>query len=335
MTNFADLNVQPTYPKENIWEQKYRPKHITDVALSDELRTALNKYIEVGRIPSIVFYSPTPGTGKTTTARALSRDVGCPDPLFINASKDNSIETIRSKVMQYATTVSAWGEGKQKVVILDECERLSAQAQESLKGILEEVSANCSFILTTNDIGSVNTPLLSRCRRYDFIWTEADAAVVQKQVLMRAFGILNNEEVPYEVKAVAQLVKRSFPDNRSLLGDLNTYFFKHGKIDAGVLNLIQGYNFDELLNILKARDFKKASQWAMDNHESMGKGAYGKLFRYFYPLGGEPKLNGSGVPALALILNEAQKPKNVGTDSFLHLLATLTEIMTTSDIKFS
>lgn len=334
MNNFDTIKVEATYPKENVWEQKYRPKHIADVALSDDLRSAMTKYIESGRIPSIVFYSPTPGTGKTTTARALSRDVGCTDPLFINASKDNSIETIRSKVMQYSTTVAAWGEGKQKVVILDECERLSTQAQESLKGILEEVSANCSFILTTNDIGSVNGPLLSRCRRFDFIWNEADSVVVQKQVLMRVFGVLNNEKVPYESKAVAQLVKRSFPDNRSLLGDLNTYFFMHGKIDAGVLNLIQGYNFDELLSILKSRDFKKASQWAMDNHESMGRGAYGKMFRYFYPMAGTPKLSGAGVPALALILNEAQKPKNVGSDSFLHLLATLTEIMTTSDISF-
>ncbi len=334
--SLADFNVEPSFPKEVVWEQMFRPKDLKDVILPDDYRVTFEKYREEGSIPSLIFYSPTPGTGKTTTARALANAVGCPNPLFINASKDNSIEKIRSVVEQYGSTVSAFGDGKQKVVILDECERLSPQAQEALKGLLEHVSANCSFILTTNDISSVNGPLLSRCRRFDFIWTEQQAESMMLALTKRVIGILNNRGVKFEPRAVTALVKRSFPDNRSLLGDLDTYRCKNdGKIDMGILNMVSGHDFAALRDILKGKDFKAAAQWAMDNHEAMGKGAYGKLFRYLNPYGGKERLiTDTSVPALVVLLNEAQKPKNVGPDSYVHLLAVLCEIMICSDITF-
>lgn len=336
MTDLTSLNVEPTYPREVVWEQMFRPRDIDDVALPESHRSAFNKFREEGRIPSLIFYSPMPGTGKTTTARALANAVGCPDPLFINASKDNSIENIRSTVEQYGSTVAAFGVGAQKVVILDECERLSPPAQEALKGMMEHVSSNCSFILTTNDISSVNNPLLSRCRRFDFIWTTGQAAEVELQITRRIIGILNNRKVPYDPKAVIALVKRDFPDNRSLLGSLDTYRAQAGKIDMGVLNMVIGLNFDQLHGILSSKDFRSAAQWAIDNHEAMGRGAYGKLFRYLNPYNSKkPLITDASVPALVAIINEAQKPKNMGVDTYVHLLATLSEIMACPEIVFN
>lgn len=116
----SELNVEPSNPNEFIWEQMFRPPTVEDVALPNDFREKFNKYIEAGRIPSLIFYSPKPGTGKTTTARALANSIGCTRPMFINASLDNSIENIRTKVYQYGSTVSVL-ESSQKVVILDEC----------------------------------------------------------------------------------------------------------------------------------------------------------------------------------------------------------------------
>lgn len=333
--SMKSLNVEPTFKREFVWEQMFRSKTISDVALPSDHRSAFVSYVESGRIPSLIFYSPQPGTGKTTTARALSADIGCPDPLFINASLNNSIDNIRSSVVQYGSTVSLMGGGRQKVVILDECERLSVAAQESLKGLIEELSANCSFILTTNDISRVNKPLLSRCRRFDFIWDEKQAKTVKNEILRRVIGILNNREVPYDPTAIAGLVNRSFPDNRELLGTLQTYAAKHNKIDLDILNHVGGFDFNGVADIIRDRDFKKAAGWSMNNFERLGNGVFGAMFRYLCPYnqdGAEFKVEASSIPALTMILNEAQQPKNIGPDGYLHLLSVILEIIN-ADVK--
>ena len=336
MTSLEQFVTAPTFPQEYVWEQKYRSKTLADVALPDGHRKAFEGFIEKRRLPSLLFYSPSPGTGKTTTARALSAEIGCPKPMFINASLNSSIDVIREQVIQYGQTVSLHGVEAQKVVILDEAERLSKAAQESLKGLMEQFSKTCAFILTTNDINRLEAPLQSRCRRYDFVWTVDEALQVKTQILKRVIGVLNNEGVPFEANIVSAVVNRNFPDNRSLLGGLHAYAEETGRIDAEILNRVGGYNFNGLIEILREKDFKKASAWAMDNHQSMQGGIFGAMFRFLVPFGDESteyKIAPTGVPALAVLLNEAQRPKNIGVDGFVHLLATLVELMNNTDIK--
>lgn len=221
-------------------------------------------------------------------------------------------------------------------MITHNCERLSQAAQESLKGLLEELSKNCSFILTTNDISRIDSRLLSRCRRYDYVWDKTQEKQVMLEVLRRTCGILNNRGIPFDEKAVTTLVRRSFPDNRSLLGTLQDYSDAHGKIDLNILNHISGFNFNGIIDIIKNNDFKSAAQWALKYHEQQGPGLYGALFRYLCPYESENlpfKIEKQGVPALCLILNEAQKPKNIGPDSYVHLLSTLLELINNQDIR--
>lgn len=221
-------------------------------------------------------------------------------------------------------------------MVTHNCERLSPAAQESLKGLIEELSRNCSFILTTNDISRVNKPLLSRCRRFDFIWNDEQAATVKTEVLRRMLGVLNNQGIPFDSKAIGGLVNRSFPDNRELLGTLQTYAAKHKKIDLDILNHVGGFDFNGVLSIIRNSDFKSAAAWSMNNFERLGNGVFGALFRFLCPYNdskGDFKVEPSGIPALTMILNEAQQPKNIGPDGYLHLLAVILEIMNTPDIK--
>ena len=325
--------------KEHIWEQKFRPTTVAEVIIPQHIKDRLDSYICEGKIPSFLFYSPSPGTGKTTTARALARECGCPNPLFINASLDNNIDTIRSKVIQYATTVSVVGSQKIKIVILDEAERLSPAAQESLKGILEQVSKNCSFILTTNSEGRINGPLMSRCRKIDFIWSAEESAKLKVQVSLRLTQILKSEGVPYDPKAIMALVNRYYPDNRRPIGILQDYAQQYGKIDLGIVNSMGGSDVEALVGILKAGDFKVMSQWVMDNIDGLGPDFYGKMFRYLYP---DTRLNDTlprrispdSVPELVGLLGEEQKWHSSVADPYLHLVSVFTQIMMNPNIKF-
>lgn len=326
-------------PKEFIWEQKYRPREINQIIIPDNLKEMLLNFAAEGRIPSFIFNSPTPGTGKTTCSLALARAIGCQHPLFINASLDTSIDSIRGKVIQYATTVSVVSTAKQKVVILDEVERLSPAAQDSLKGILESVSKNCSFILTTNNIQKIEKPLVSRCRRVDFIWDKETSDSLKVKMCHRVVEILQTENVPYEPKAVMAVVNRYYPDNRSILGALQAYVNQNGKVDLGVVSSLGGETFDNLIKILKSRDFKSMTQWVMDNVDSISSDFYGRFFRYVYPdtrLRSDlpPKIDPSSVATLVVLLGEEQKFHSGTPDPYVHLVRLLTIMMTDPEIKF-
>lgn len=333
------MELQNQDPREFIWEQRWRPSLIEDIIIPHATKEMLLNYSAEGRIPSFIFYSPSPGTGKTTTAVALARSIGCEKPLLVNASLDTSIDVIRDRVLQYSTTVSVVSSAAQKVVILDECERLSPAAQESLKGIMEKVSKNCSFILTTNNINRVVKPLVSRCRRVDFIWNQEETKDMIPEMCKRVVEILKHENVQYDPKAVLALVKRYFPDNRSTIGMLQDYAQRNGKIDLGIVNTCAGEGFDELIKFLKNGDFKSVTQWAMDNQDRIGEDFYGKFFRFVYPDERirsvvEPKVAKTSVPHLVLILAENQKYHRNVADPFVHLVSALTQIMTSPDIKF-
>lgn len=327
-------------PSEFLWEQKYRPQTLAEVIIPTSIREKIDSYIVEGRCPSFLFFSPSPGTGKTTTAKAIAKDVGCPMPLFINASLDNNIETIRAKVVQYATTTTVFANQKIKIVILDECERLSQAAQESLKGIMEQVSKNCSFILTTNSKARIVNPLVSRCRNIDFIWSKEEGDQLKVKMCHRITEILKVEGVAFDPKAVMAVVQRFYPDNRRMIGVLQDYSQQHGKVDINIVNSFGGTEIEQLVHILKEKDFNKMTQFVMDNLDSLGADFYGKFFRYVYPdvrtvaAGVGPKINKEGVPDLVDLLGEEQKFHATAPDPFVHLVRVMTLIMVNPSIRF-
>lgn len=323
MSNITIVNDQYA------WENKYRPDNIDEVVLPSDVRAKIHGYITTGNgnIPSMLFFSPAPGTGKTTTALAVCKEINCIKPLFINASLDNSIDVIRDRVLQYSTGVSVFG--GRKVVILDEVERLSTAAQESLKGIIETVSKNCSFILTTNAKQRVVEPLRSRCREIDFIWSETEAREVQLQFMRRCAEILTKEGIKYETSVLGSIVLQFFPDNRKIMGILQDNATTFGCVDERALNVVNAGELKALIASLKANDWGSVKQWATDNQNYIGDDFYSRFFSYCIPQNKEkPRLvEDSSIPDLVCVCGQAQIEHRQVGDVWLHAVYFLTNVM--------
>ena len=311
------------------WENKYRPDNLDEIILPSDVRARIHGYITSGNgnIPSMLFYSPKPGTGKTTTAFAVCNEIGCKKPLIINASLDNNIDTIRSLVIQYATGVSVFG--GRKVVILDEAERLSTAAQESLKGIIETVSKNCSFILTTNTKSRLVQPLVSRCREIDFIWSEKEALEVQVKFLQRCAQILKDEGVEYDPKVLTSIVRRHFPDNRKIMGILQDNASSYNAVDERALSIVNAGELSTLVEFLKVNDWSGVKQWITDNQNYITDDFYSRFFQFCVPQDpGKPRLvEDKAIPDLVCVCGDAQIQHRVVGDVWLHGLYFLTNVM--------
>lgn len=312
--------------QEHIWAQKFRPKTLSEIILPESLVTEFQNYIASGKIPHLLLASRMPGTGKTTLALALCHDLGA-TPLVINASLNNSIDDIRSNVTQYATGVSVLG--GPKVVILDEAERLSTAAQEALKGLLEAVSKNCVFILTTNNPQRIVEPLRDRCVVKEFMWSAEDTKTMAAKMMRRCAEILTSEGVSFKPAVLAAIIKKHFPSNRRILNVLQEYSNQFNKtIDEGILGKLNVGDVDSLLTALAAKDFGAVKDWCMVNADQLSDGIYLKLFETL-----KEKLHPQSVPQLVLILGDFQRHHATVPDLFIHSLALLTTIMADCSFK--
>lgn len=302
-----------------IWAERFRPANLEDVIIPDAVKTQFRKFIEEKQLPNLLLTSTSPGTGKTTTAYALCNELGI-KPLFLNASLNNSIDDIRMTVMQYATTMSMFNEGH-KVVIFDEADRLSANAMDALKGIIEEVHKNCRFILTANTKSKIIEPLQSRLTNIEFRFTKADSDKMMAKMLKRVFTILDDTQTTYNRPAVAGIVKAFFPDNRRLLTFLQMES-KQGEIDEGSLAKAASASPEALIDAMKGKKYKETQQWILNNADRLNEDFYERVFKLL-----ESQINDQSVPQLVLILADAQKYDNVVPSKYLHYLATATNIM--------
>lgn len=304
-----------------IWVEKYRPNNINDIIIPESIKTILKNFIEQGQIPNLLLTSPCPGTGKTTTARALCRELGVEKPLFINASKNNSIDDIRMIVTQYATSRSMFDDAKHKIVILDEGERLSDAAQDALKGLIEEVYTNCRFIITANTKSKIIPPLQSRCQPIDFMFTKDDEVKMQAQMFKRCGEIMTSSGITFDPKVLASLVKKFSPDNRSLLQHLQT-FTTSGNLGVDALVGIQSTDISVLIDAIKNKKFNEAKAIVIDQAARYNDTFYGELYRNL-----EPIIKDQSCAQLVLILGEYQRYHNVVPDKFIHFLALVTDVM--------
>lgn len=214
-----------------------------DIILDPETRIAIEEMIAKQEIPNIIF-SGSPGTGKTTLAYMLTKHLSC-DCLELNSSMDRGIDTIRERVAQF---VAVRGTKQWRIVLFEEFERMTAEAQDSLKNFIEKNSARCRFIFTSNHPEKITEAILSRCRHIRCV------SMPRKECLGRLFKILDAEKVQYDKMTVVKILDKTYPDMRQMLEQLD------GAIKDGVLRDVYRVDFDDAANVvalIKAKDVTK------------------------------------------------------------------------------
>ena len=244
-----------------LWVEKYRPQNIKDCILPNELKSTFQQFVENEEIPNLLL-TGTAGVGKTTVAKAMLEEIGC-TYMMINGSEESGIDTLRTKIKNFASTVSM--DGKRKYVILDEADYLNPQStQPALRGFIEEFSKNCGFILTCNFRNRIIEPLHSRCSTVEFRIPNEQKPKLAMNFMKRVQDILEKENVTHNEKVVADVIGKFFPDWRRCLNELQRYSVS-GSIDAGILVNLSDTSIKELVSFVKDKDFKSCRQWVVHN----------------------------------------------------------------------
>ena len=306
-----------------LWVEEYRPKTIDDCILPQSLKTLFTSFVQKGELSNILLSGP-PGIGKPTVAKALCDQLNC-DWVMINGSEEEGIDVLRSKIKNFASTVSLSG-GK-KVVILDEADYLNPQStQPALRGFIEEFHKNCRFILTCNFKNRLIGPLHSRFSTIEFRIANKDKPKLASKLFERAVYILKEQNVDFDEPVLAELIKKHFPDFRKLINELQRYSVS-GKIDSGILVNISDENLKTLLSHLKGKDFTEMRKWVVQNLDNDPV----KIFRRIYDSMYE-HLQPATIPHAVLIIADYQYKSAFVADQEVNLVACLTELM--SQVKF-
>jgi replication factor C small subunit len=312
--------------KEFLWVEKYRPSIVEDCILPESIKEVFQGFVNQGELPNLLL-SGTAGVGKTTIAKALCEEIGASYIVINGSDEGRFLDTVRNRVRQFATTVSLTSGASHKVVIIDEADNTTSDVQLSLRTAVEEFHSNCRFIFTCNFINKIIEPLHSRCTVVDIRIKPEQATKLQGEFFTRLKTILTHEEVQYEDKVLAKLVKRYYPDWRRLINECQRYAAT-GSIDSAILVDVADISLDSLLGSLKRKEFTSVKNWVvqhMDNDPSM---VMRKIYDSLYGV-----LKPSSVPEAVLIIAQYMKDIVIVPDQEINLLACLTEIMMRCEFK--
>ena len=306
-----------------LWVEKYRPKTVKDCILPKKLKDTFQEFVKDKHIPNLIL-SGSAGTGKTTIAKAMVEQIGS-TWMMINGSEESGIDVLRTKIKNFASTVSL--EGGRKYIILDEADYLNPQStQPALRGFMEEFHKNCGFILTCNYKNRLIDPLQSRCSNIDFTIRNGERVKLADKFYKRVLDILKDEKIQFNPPAVAELITAHFPDWRRVLNELQRYSAS-GQIDAGLLINISNENIKELMSFVKNKEFTNVRKWIVNNLDNDSN----RIFRTIYDSLYET-IDHSTIPHAVVILGDYQYKSAFVADQEINLLACMTELM--SQVKF-
>ena len=301
-----------------LWVERYRPKTVKDCILPARLKKVFQEYVDNGEIPNLML-SGSAGVGKTTVAMAMCNEIGI-NHLFINASEERGIDTLRTKIIGYASTVSLTG--GRKVIILDEADNLTPDAQLALRGIIEKFADNCTFILTCNFKAKLQEAIHSRCVLIDFTLKREEKQEMAAQLFKRIIFILEQEKVTYDKQVLVKIIEKFFPDYRRVLGELQK-FAAAGSIDAGTMSQLSDVRkIGDLIAALKGKNFGEMRKWVVVNSDidpaTIYRKIYDSLSESFKP---------ESIPLAVVTIAKYQYQSAFVADQEINLVACLTEIM--------
>jgi DNA polymerase III delta prime subunit len=244
MAFFADNN-ETQKPDNSLWVEQYRPTTLENYVGNEHLKDKVKGYIESGDVPHLLLYGRA-GTGKTTLAKLITKSVEC-DYMIINASDENNVDMVRNKVKGFASTV---GFKPLKIVILDEFDYMSQNAQAILRNLMETFSKHCRFILTCNYVEKVIEPIQSRCQTFQIV------PPTKKDVAIQISKILKSENVKFEPKDLVPIIDAGYPDIRKIINTCQLNSHK-GELKVDVQNLLENDYKMKILDILKSNDDKR------------------------------------------------------------------------------
>ena len=232
--------------EHSLWVEKYRPTTLATYIGNEHLKSKVSVYLESGDLPHLLLYGKA-GTGKTTLAKLLVNNIEC-DYMYINASDENSVDTVRNKVRGFASTM---GFKDYKIIILDECDYITPNAQAALRNLMETFSKHCRFILTCNFVERIIDPIQSRCQSFHVIPPS------KKEVAVHMTNILKEEGISSKVDDIAGLVNAGYPDIRRVINSCQRQCVD-GMLVVDKQSLVESDYKMKLMEIIKKENKKDA-----------------------------------------------------------------------------
>ena len=300
----------------SLWVEKYRPNKLEDYVGNEHLKAKVEGYLESGDVPHLLLYGKA-GTGKTTLAKLIVNSIEC-DYIIINASDENNVDTVRNKVKNFA---SSMGFKPFKIIIMDEFDYMTPNAQAILRNLMETFSKHCRFILTCNYVEKVIDPIQSRCQSFQIV------PPTKKDVAIQMSKILKAENIEFDVKDLVPIIDSAYPDIRKVINTCQLNSAK-GKLKVDVQNLLENDYKMKVVDILKSNDDKrnkymKVRQAIIDSKATDFSDLYTVLYDKVDEYAGA---NTSGV---ILLLGDGVAKSAVAIDKEIIAASTLIQILNT------
>lgn len=309
---------------EFLWVEKYRPQTVQDAILPKHLEQTFLQFVESGEIPNLLLCGSA-GVGKTTVAKALCQQMGY-DWIILNGSSEGDIDTLRTKIVNFASTVSFGGKGK--VVIYDEADYLTAATQPALRNFIEEFSKNCRFIFTCNYKNKIIPALHSRCSVVEFSVPKDEKQKLAGTFFKRIQDILKQENIEFDNGTVASVVTKFFPDFRRTLNELQKISIS-GRIDAEAAGNTGDIELKTVIGFCKTKDFQKMRRWVADIIYTTDAQ---DIFRKIYDTMNE-HIAPASVPLVVLKIADYQYKNVHVADQEVNMVAFFTELMVDCEFK--
>jgi len=297
----------------SLWVESYRPTKLEDYVGNEHLKSKVEGYLETGDVPHLLLYGRA-GTGKTTLAKLIVKSVDC-DYMIINASSENNVETVRNKVTNFA---SSQGFKKWKIIILDEFDYMTQNAQAILRNLMETFSGHCRFILTCNYVEKVIDPIQSRCQSFQIV------PPTKKDVAVQISKILTKEGIEFEPKDLVPIIDAGYPDIRKIINTCQLNSNK-GKLQVDTKDLLENDYKVKILELLKSKDdprnrYMKLRQTLIDSKVT----DFTDLFTLLYDKVDE--FGGDNIGNVIIALSQGQTNHFHSIDKEIAMAGCLTEI---------